>query len=101
MKRYGFRDTRSGEVTVCYGKDDALRVAANSITGRYVAVVLVDGGWRELMNGAPARPVRPRRTPRRAVGVRRASQNAIARLWRKLRADSGPVQEFGRHNGSR
>lgn len=99
MKAYGFRDTRHGGVTRCYGKEDALRVAANSITGRYVAVVLVNGEWRELVLGAPARPLQPARTPRRTAGVRRASQNPIAWLWRKLRPDSGHAQEFVRHNG--
>lgn len=99
MRQYGFRDTRTGGVTRCYGKEDALRVAANSITGRYVAVVLINGEWQELVNGAPARPLRPRRTPRRAAGVTGASQNVFQRLWRKLRPDSGPTQEFVRHNG--
>lgn len=99
MTRYGFRDNRTGQVTICFAKEDALRVAANSITGRYVAVVRVSDEWRELLNGAPALPRQARRTPRRAAGVTRASQPLVLRLWRKLRPDSGPPQEFVRHNG--
>lgn len=99
MKAYGFRDTRTGGVTRCYGKEDALRVATNSITGRYVAVVLVNGEWRELVLGAPARPARPRKVGRRSAGVGRASQKGLWALWRKLRPDSGPEQPFARHNG--
>lgn len=100
MTRYGFRDNRTGQVTICFAKEDALRVAANSITGRYVAVVRVTGGeWRELINGAPALPRQARRAPRRAAGVATGSQPLYLRLWRKLRPDSGPPQEFVRHNG--
>ena len=99
MKAYGFKDTRTGGVTRCYGKEDALRVAANSITGRYVAVVCIDGEWRELVSGAPARPLQPAKLPRRTAGVRRASPGAFQRLWRKLRPDNGPTQPFVRHNG--
>lgn len=97
--RYGFLDTRTGQVERCFGKEDALRVAANSLTGRYVAVVLVGGEWRELLCGAPARPARPRNAPRRGAGVRRARQTWVQRLWRHLRPDSGPEQPFVRHNG--
>lgn len=99
MTRYGFRDNRTGQVTICFAKEDALRVATNSITGRYVAVVRVGDEWWELLNGAPALPRQARRAPRRSAGVATGSQPLYLRLWRKLRPDSGQGTEFVRHNG--
>lgn len=97
--RYGFKDTRTGQVVRAYDKGCAVRACVSS---RYVLVVWCGDEWRELFDGAPARPLAARRIGLRERLALRASRWPVLGRYVGMRADSvGAGVVFRRHNRSR